>query len=74
MIDRKYYEQRIDLINTGRTLIGKEAVKDQELLNHYFGSIPRRVMSYYDSINEKLEKLGINAKTEHNEVAPGQFE
>lgn len=74
LIDRKYYEQRIDLINTGRTLIGKEAVKDQELLNHYFGSIPRRVMSYYDSINEKLEKLGINAKTEHNEVAPGQFE
>lgn len=74
LIDRKFYEKRIDLINTGRTLIGKEALKGQDLLNHYFGSIPKRVMEYYESVNEKLEKLGINAKTEHNEVAPGQFE
>lgn len=74
LIDRKFYEKRIDLINTGRTLIGKEATKGQDLLNHYFGSIPRRVMDYYKSVNEKLEKLGINSKTEHNEVAPGQFE
>lgn len=48
--------------------------KDQEILQHYFGSIPKRVMNYYNSINKKLEELGINSKTEHNEVAPGQFE
>lgn len=74
LIDRKFYEQRVDLINTGRTLIGEMPPKDQELLQHYFGSIPKRVMNYYNSINKKLEDLGINSKTEHNEVAPGQFE
>lgn len=74
LIDRKLYEKRVDIINTGRTLVGDFPPKDQELLNHYFGSIPNRVMKFYNSINKKFELLGINAKTEHNEVAPGQFE
>lgn len=74
LVDRELYEKRVDLINTGRTLIGEMPPKDQELLQHYFGSIPKRVMEYYNSINKKLEELGINSKTEHNEVAPGQFE
>lgn len=74
LVDRKLYEKRIDLINTGRTLIGNCPPKDQELLNHYFGSIPSRVMNFYNDINKKFDLLGINAKTEHNEVAPGQFE
>lgn len=74
LVDRKLYEKRIDLINTGRTLLGSVPPKDQELLNHYFGSIPSRVMNFYDNINKKFDLLGINAKTEHNEVAPGQFE
>ena len=74
LIDRELYNQRIDIINTGRTLIGNLPPKRQELTNHYFGSIPGRVMKFYNRINEKLELLGINAKTEHNEVAPCQFE
>lgn len=74
LVDRDLYEKRTDLINTGRTLVGDMPPKDQEILNHYFGSIPTRVMDYYNSINKKLEELGINSKTEHNEVAPGQFE
>ena len=74
LIDRKYFDQRIDLKLTGRTLFGSPAPKAQELDDHYFGSIPARVSCFMKEVNEELWKLGIYAKTEHNEVAPGQFE
>lgn len=74
LIDRKQYEQRSDLKSIGRTLIGAGAPKGQELGDHYLGGIPRRVMDFYEDVNRKLWELGIYAKTEHNEVAPGQFE
>ena len=74
LIDRKYYNERLDLKLCGRTLFGTPATKGQELDDHYFGSIPSRVSSFMKEVNEELWKLGIYAKTEHNEVAPGQFE
>ncbi len=74
LIDRKYFDSRIDLKLTGRTLFGSPAPKAQELDDHYFGSIPARVSAFMKEVNEELWKLGIYAKTEHNEVAPGQFE
>ncbi len=74
LIDRKYFNQRADLKLTGRTLFGSSAPKAQELDDHYFGSIPKRVSAFMQEVNEELWKLGIYAKTEHNEVAPGQFE
>ena len=74
LIDRKYYDERLDLKLCGRTLFGTPATKGQELDDHYFGSIPSRVSSFMKEVNEELWKLGIYAKTEHNEVAPGQFE
>ena len=74
LIDRSYFEKRLDLCLTGRTLFGASAPKRQELGDHYFGSIPARVSAFMKEVNEELWKLGIYAKTEHNEVAPGQFE
>ena len=74
LIDRKLYNARTDLKMTGRTLFGSPAPKAQELDDHYFGSIPARVALFMKEVNEELWKLGIYAKTEHNEVAPGQFE
>ena len=74
LIDREYYEKRLDLKLTGRTLFGMPATKGQELDDHYFGSIPPRVKEFMKDVNEQLWKLGIYAKTEHNEVAPAQFE
>ncbi len=74
LIDRKYFEQRLDLKLCGRTLFGVSAPKRQELSDHYFGAIPARVAAFMKDVNEELWKLGIYAKTEHNEVAPGQFE
>ena len=74
LIDRKYFEQRLDLKFTGRTLFGTASPKRQELDDHYFGSIPMRVSAFMKDVNKELWKLGIYAKTEHNEVAPGQFE
>ncbi len=74
LIDENIYKNRIDLINTGRTLLGAQAPKSQELTDHYFGSIPQRVEAFYRDIDERLLRLGIYAKTEHNEVAPNQFE
>ena len=59
---------------TGRTLFGTSAPKGQELSDHYFGAIPGRVKAYMKEVNEELWKLGVYAKTEHNEVAPAQFE
>ena len=70
LIDKKYYDQRLDLKLTGRTLFGTSAPKGQELSDHYFGAIPGRVKAYMKEVNEELWKLGVYAKTEHNEVAP----
>ena len=74
LVDRKMYEQRPDLICTGRTLFGAKPPKGQELDDHYFGVIKPRVQAYMNDLNEELWKLGILAKTEHNEVAPAQHE
>lgn len=74
LVDRKYYEQRKDLIYTGRTLFGAMAPKNQEMEDHYFGTIKSRVQAFMNDLNEELWKLGISAKTEHNEVAPAQHE
>ncbi len=74
LIDKKDYDARLDLKLTGRTLFGASAPKGQELEDHYFAVIPERVRAFMQDVNEELWKLGIYAKTEHNEVAPGQFE
>ena len=74
LIDRAAYEKRRDLIYTGRTLFGARPPKGQELDDHYFGTIKPRVQAFMDELNEELWKLGVYAKTEHNEVAPAQHE
>ena len=74
LVDKAMYEQRHDLIYTGRTLFGAKPPKGQELDDHYFGSIKPRVAAYMEDLNDELWKLGILAKTEHNEVAPAQHE
>lgn len=74
LVDKEIYKKRKDLILTGRTLFGAKPPKGQELEDHYFGVIKPRVMAYMEELNEELWKLGINAKTEHNEVAPAQHE
>ena len=74
LIDRPLYKERMDLMLTGRTLFGHAAPKGQEFEDHYFGAIPNRVQAFMKDVNEELWKLGIYAKTEHNEVAPRQFE
>ncbi len=74
LIDEQYYFQRPDLIITGRTLFGAKPPKGQELDDHYFGSIPERVLAYMLDTERELAKLGIPIKTRHNEVAPAQYE
>ena len=74
LIDKKYYEARKDLIFTGRTLFGSKPPKGQELEDHYFGSIKPRISAFMKELDEELWKLGIYAKTKHNEVAPAQHE
>ncbi len=74
LIDKELYNQRKDLIFTGRTLFGAKAPKGQELEDHYFGSIKPRVAAFMKDLDEELWKLGIFAKTKHNEVAPSQHE
>ena len=74
LVDKKLYDQRKDLIYTGRTLFGAKAPKGQELEDHYFGNIKDRVHEYMTDLDEELWKLGIYSKTEHNEVAPAQHE
>lgn len=74
LVDKALYDQRKDLIFTGRTLFGAKAPKGQELEDHYFGNIKTRVQAYMKDLDEELWKLGILAKTEHNEVAPAQHE
>ena len=74
LVDKALYEQRKDLVFCGRTLFGAKAPKGQEMDDHYFGVIKPRVAAYMADLNEELWKLGILAKTEHNEVAPSQHE
>lgn len=74
LVDREMYSHRKDLILTGRTLFGAPAPKGQELEDHYFGTIKTRVNGYMEDLDEQLWKLGICAKTKHNEVAPAQHE
>ena len=74
LVDREMYNKRKDLIFTGRTLFGAKPPKGQEMEDHYFGVIKPRVAAFMQDLNEELWKLGILAKTEHNEVAPAQHE
>ncbi len=74
LIDKALYEKRKDLMFTGRTLFGAMPPKGQEMEDHYFGTIKPRVQAFMNELNEELWKLGILAKTEHNEVAPAQHE
>ena len=74
LVDKELYLRRPDLIYTGRTLFGAKPPKGQEMSDHYFGVIRPRVQAYMNELNEELWKLGILAKTEHNEVAPAQHE
>lgn len=74
LIDKSVYDKRKDLIYTGRTLFGAKPPKGQELEDHYFGAIKPRVAAFMKELNEELWKLGVMAKTEHNEVAPAQHE
>ena len=74
LIDKKYYAERPDLVLTGRTLFGAPSPKGQQLEDHYFGSIRARILNFMNEVEKELWKLGIPAKTRHNEVAPAQFE
>lgn len=74
LIDREFYDKRPDLMLTGRTVIGSKPAKGQEMDDHYFGAIKERASAFMSELNMELWKLGIAAKTQHNEVAPNQFE
>src|SRR5437763_13643267 len=74
LIDEQYYYERADLVNTGRTLSGSKPPKGHELDDHYFGSIPQRILACMRETEQELQKLGVPVKTRHNEVAPNQYE
>ena len=74
LIDKSVYEKRMDLVHCGRTLFGARPSKGQELEDHYYGAIKSRVSAYMKELDEELWKLGVYAKTKHNEVAPSQHE
>ncbi len=74
LVDKAFYYARPDLVMTNRTLLGSLTTKNQQLSDHYFGTIPERVLAFMQELDYKLHRLGIPAKTRHNEVAPGQFE
>jgi len=74
LIDEQYFFERPDLITTGRTLFGAKPPKGHELDDHYFGSIPERILAYMLDTERELQKLGVPVKTRHNEVAPNQYE
>ncbi|NLP43121.1 MAG: glutamine synthetase type III [Peptococcaceae bacterium] len=74
LIDKKFFEARMDLVLTGRTLFGATPPKGQEMDDHYYGSIKERISAFMKELNEELWKLGISAKTQHKEAAPAQFE
>lgn len=74
LIDKKYFDRRIDLEYCGMTLVGRDPMVEKELVSHYLGAIPQRVNDFFEDVNEKLYKLGIYMEAEHNEVGPNQFE
>ena len=74
LIDKRYYLKRPDLLQTGRTVFGAAPAKHQQLEDHYFGAIKPRVLKFMSEVEDRLWRLGIPAKTRHNEVAPAQFE
>lgn len=74
LIDKDFYLDRLDLIQTGRTLFGREPAKHQQMDDHYFGAIKRRVMEFMTDLDAALWRLGIPVRTRHNEVSPAQFE
>lgn len=74
LIDKEFYEKRIDLMLAGRTLFGAMSPKGQEMEDHYFGSIKERIGGFMNEFNTELWKLGISARTQHNEVSPAQYE
>ncbi len=74
LIDKKFYLERLDLIQTGRTLFGSKPAKHQQMEDHYFGAIKGRIMAFMEDFDRELWKLGIPGRTRHNEVAPAQFE
>lgn len=74
LIDKKYFDQRIDLEYSGMTLVGSDPMVEKELVSHYLGAIPERVKAFYEDVNKALYNLGIYMEAEHNEVGPNQFE
>jgi glutamine synthetase len=74
LIDQSFYSKRLDLVLSGRTLFGAKPPRGQEMEDHYFGSLHERVASFMNELNNELWKLGVAAKTQHNEVAPAQYE
>lgn len=74
LIDRSFYEQRLDLVLAGRTLFGAPSPRGQEMDDHYFGTLHERIASFMNELNIELWKLGVAAKTQHNEVSPAQYE
>ncbi len=74
LIDKAYYEARMDLVQTGRTLFGRKPAKHQQQEDHYFGAIKPRVMAFMEDLDRALWRLGIPSKTRHNEVSPAQYE
>jgi glutamine synthetase len=74
LIDKRFFEKRLDLMLTGRTLFGAPTPRGQEMSDHYFGALHERIASFMHEVNVELWKLGVSAKTQHNEVAPNQYE
>ncbi len=74
LIDREFYYRRIDIIQTGRTLFGKEPAKHQQMADHYFGAIKTRVIAFMEDLDKEMWRLGAPVTTRHNEVSPGQYE
>jgi glutamine synthetase len=74
LMDREYFDARLDLLQTGRTLFGRKPAKHQQMEDHYFGAIKNRVLSFMEDLDVELWRLGIPARTRHNEVCPAQFE
>ncbi len=74
LIDRSFYEKRLDLVLTGRTLFGAVSPRGQEMSDHYYGALAERIASFMHEVNMELWKLGVSAKTQHKEVSPAQYE
>ncbi|MFU8779759.1 MAG: glutamine synthetase III [Kiritimatiellia bacterium] len=74
LVDKDYYEARLDLVQTGRTLFGRKPAKHQQMEDHYFGAIKMRVIDFMAELDRELWRLGVPARTRHNEVCPAQFE